>query len=75
MEWRHLDVRELEHPEPLERVLEALKELRPGVGILMIHRREPFPLYQILQQRKIPYRTEQLSESLYEIRIGEEAPC
>lgn len=46
---RQLDVRHLAPPEPLERILEALAGLGPGERLWVLHRREPFPLYDLLK--------------------------
>lgn len=43
-----LDTRELDHPIPLERAIEAFKQLTEGGVIHMIHRREPIPLFEII---------------------------
>lgn len=43
-----LDTRELDHPVPLERAIEAFKKLTEGEVIHMIHRREPIPLFEII---------------------------
>ncbi|HIE54278.1 MAG TPA: DUF2249 domain-containing protein [Chromatiaceae bacterium] len=43
-----LDVSELEPPEPLLRVLEALEELPRGYCLRMIHRLKPRLLYEHL---------------------------
>lgn len=47
---RDLDVRELEPPEPLERVLDALADLPAGDRLRVRLRREPFPLYDLLRR-------------------------
>jgi uncharacterized protein (DUF2249 family) len=52
-----VDARGLEPPEPLERVLAALRELRPGENVLMRHRREPLPLYAMLDAMGFVHRT------------------
>ena len=41
---RVLDVSDLEPPEPLERILDALDQLGTGDWLHVRHRREPFPL-------------------------------
>jgi len=65
---RELDVSRLEPPEPLERVLDALFVLDPGDRLCVIHRREPFPLYDIL--RRLGHRWEtQVEEGRYRILI------
>jgi uncharacterized protein (DUF2249 family) len=47
---RDLDVRALEPPEPLERVLDALADLPAGDRLRVRVRREPFPLYDLLRR-------------------------
>ena len=44
-----VDVSQLEAPEPMERILDALADLPPGDWLKVMHRREPFPLYNILK--------------------------
>lgn len=51
-----LDVSELPPPEPLERALDALAELPAGDRLVLRHRRQPFPLYDLL--RRMGYRWE-----------------
>ena len=46
-----IDARDLEPPEPLEKVLQTLALLRPGQSIRLLLPREPFPLYPILAAR------------------------
>lgn len=43
-----LDVHELQPPEPMEKALDAIEKLGDGEYIKMIHRMQPFPLYNIL---------------------------
>ena len=64
-----LDVRELEPPEPLEKVLEALCTLEAGQRIRMIHHREPHPLYPILQREGFGHKTHFTDEGMVEIII------
>lgn len=45
-----IDAREMQPPEPMERVLEALDELSPGDEIHLRLWREPFPLYRVLER-------------------------
>jgi hypothetical protein len=49
-----LDVSALEPPGPLERILDALTDLPQGQALCVRHRREPFPLYDLL--RRMGYR-------------------
>mgnify|MGYP006273365225 CR=1 FL=1 len=65
----HLDVRHLPPPEPMERVLELLPELRPGDLIRMYHRREPFPLYGLLADAGFRHRILTPEHCPFEIRI------
>lgn len=65
------DVSSLEHPEPLEIMTNALKKAQEGEILLMIHRREPFPLYEIIKAQNLHYHTHKIGERFY-IFIGQE---
>lgn len=43
-----LDVREFEHPEPLQKALEAFGALGEGDILHMIHRKNPLPLFELV---------------------------
>jgi uncharacterized protein (DUF2249 family) len=45
-----IDVSELEPPEPMEEILARLRQLKSGQLLRVQHRREPFPLYPMLDQ-------------------------
>jgi len=45
-----IDVSELEPPEPMERILARLQQLQSGQLLRVRHRREPFPLYPMLER-------------------------
>ena len=64
-----VDVRGLEPPEPLERVLEALTGLQAGRTLRMLIGREPHPLYGILEDSGFQYETQLNSLGYYEILI------
>ena len=64
-----IDCRELEHPEPMERVLEAVETLDGNKAILMVHRREPFPLYQILEERNCSHETKTAEDGTVQVLI------
>jgi uncharacterized protein (DUF2249 family) len=64
-----LNVRGLEPPEPLERVLDALSLLQPGQKLCMAIDREPFPLYRILEANGFAYQTECMPDFSYEVMI------
>lgn len=51
----HMDVSELEPPEPMERILARLQQLQAGQLLRVRHRREPFPLYPMLEQAGYKY--------------------
>jgi len=50
-----IDVSGLEPPEPLERILARLQQLQAGQLLRVRHRREPFPLYPLLEQAGYKY--------------------
>lgn len=64
-----LDVRGLEPPEPMERVLGALGTLRPEEQLLMIIDCQPWPLYRILQNSGYAYHETFKPEGIFEILI------
>lgn len=69
MPERQLDVRGLEPPEPMERVLDALDTLPDGTALCMLIEREPRPLYQILARNGYAHHTLALPDFLFEVRI------
>ena len=64
-----LDVCGLEAPEPLQRVLEALTLLKPGMRLRLLIDREPRPLYGILERNGYSYTTRLKPDYVYEITI------
>lgn len=69
-----VDARELEPPEPLEKVLDALAALRPGQHIRLLLHREPFPLYGILENLGHHHQSRPCPDGSHEILI-EAAPA
>jgi len=67
-----LDVCGLEPPEPLERILDALSQLRPGQQVRVLIPREPLPLYRILSQNGYKHQTNARDDYLYEVLIWQE---
>lgn len=64
-----IDARDLAPPEPLELVLSALDELKPGERLrLLIHTR-PLPLYGILDRNGYAHSTEYLPDGTVEVLI------
>lgn len=64
-----LDVRGMEPPEPLERVLETVDLFTPGDRLKVIINCRPLPLFRMLERNGYAYREEPGAESLYEITI------
>ena len=51
-----LDTRELEAPEPMTLVLDALSQLDENTSIKMVHRMEPIMLYTTLTNNNLNYK-------------------
>jgi uncharacterized protein (DUF2249 family) len=66
-----IDARNLEPPEPFERVMEALGTLEPGGQIMLILTREPFPLYRVLERNGYRYKTTGYPDGRFEIVISQ----
>ncbi|MCX6072830.1 MAG: DUF2249 domain-containing protein [Campylobacterales bacterium] len=64
-----LDVQEFDHPVPLEMTIDAFKKLTGSEVLLMIHRREPIPLFEIITKNGGFYRSMQVNENLWHIFI------
>ncbi len=64
-----LDVSQLEPCEPLERTLVALTTLPVGEYLKVLHRMEPYPLYQILSKQGFAWRTQPGDATPVEILI------
>jgi uncharacterized protein (DUF2249 family) len=64
-----LDVRGMEPPEPLERVLETVDAFAPGDRLKLVIDCRPLPLFKILERNGFAFREEPGAESLYEITI------
>jgi uncharacterized protein (DUF2249 family) len=69
---RHLtlDVRGMQPPEPLERVLETIGDFRSGDTLRLVIDCEPRPLFRILAQNGYAWRVEPGTDSRFEILIG-----
>jgi len=65
----HIDARDLEPPEPLEMVMQALALLRPGQSIRLLLPREPFPLYPLLAARGYGHEMQMEADGSYVILI------
>jgi len=69
-----LDVRGLEPPEPLVRILAACQSLAEGETLLVIHERRPELLYPRLEGLGLVHHTEALAEDSYRISITRPGP-
>ena len=67
--FQTLDVRGLEPPQPMERVLDALSALPRSERLRMLIDREPHPLYPILEQRGYAHEATRLADGHYEVQI------
>lgn len=64
-----LDVRDLEPPEPMTRILSLLPDLGPNDRLEVTHFREPKPLYPKLEEAGFVHEIEKLGEALYRFTI------
>lgn len=64
-----IDVSELPPPEPLERILDALADLRSGHYLLVKHRRDPVPLYRMLHDMGYAWLTRKVASGRFEVFI------
>jgi len=66
---RVLDVRGLEPPQPMLRVLEEIERLDPGVRLEVHHDRRPLLLYPRLDDRGFRHETDEPEPGLVRIQI------
>ena len=59
-----VDARGLQHPEPFERVVEALTELALGDQLKLIIHQEPRPLYRFLERNRSAYKNDDVADNL-----------
>ena len=64
-----LDVSELEAPEPLTHILDVINKLELHSYLRVIHRKEPFPLYNILHENGFEFSAIKMPNSEYCILI------
>jgi uncharacterized protein (DUF2249 family) len=70
-----LDVRGLEPPLPMVRVLEAVESLGPGQRLEVLHDRRPLFLYPQLEARGLRHVTDEPEPGLVRIAISREGPA
>jgi uncharacterized protein (DUF2249 family) len=64
-----LDVRDLEPPQPMVRVLEAAERLGPGDELEVRHDRRPVFLYPQLDERGFAHETDEPEPGVVRIRV------
>lgn len=64
-----LDIRDMEPPEPLERVLATIADFHPGDTLKILSDFEPRPLYPILERDGFRHRAEAGAEAACEITV------
>ncbi|MFV0665537.1 DUF2249 domain-containing protein [Denitromonas sp.] len=64
-----VDARRLLPPEPMERTLEALDELKPGQEVLLMIPRQPAPLFDMLRNNGYAYTVESQPDGVFHIHI------
>jgi uncharacterized protein (DUF2249 family) len=76
LEQIKLDVSDLLPPEPMTQILLALSKLTPAQYLTVLHRRQPFPLYEKLLSTGWQYHCIDCSnsdESFFKIHITQDA--
>lgn len=68
---RVIDARGMVHPEPFERVVEALTTLGRDERVKLVLNREPLPLYRFLEGNGYEYRVSPQAGGVCEILIWE----
>jgi TusA-related sulfurtransferase len=68
-----LDVRGMEPPEPLERVLETIDDFAEGDRLKLVIDCRPVPLFRILERNGYAYKEAPGAGSNYEITIWRKA--
>ncbi len=66
---RVLNVSELDPPGPMEKILEAIEILTPGHYLRILHNREPFPLYTLLDEYGYRHCIREGKQTLFEIFV------
>ncbi|MCW8885514.1 MAG: DUF2249 domain-containing protein [Motiliproteus sp.] len=64
-----LDVSELEPPEPMEEIFEQLRDLQSGAALKVFHRREPLPIYPMLDKMGYSHCSQRLQRNKFVIYI------
>jgi len=65
-----LDARELEHPVPLEKSIDVLKELDEQSYFYMLHRKEPIPLLALASEHNLNFVSKLESDENWHILVS-----
>ena len=65
-----LDARDLEHPQPLEEGIKALRELDDNSYFYMIHRKNPIPLINMAKEQNFSIVNYQERDDMWHILIS-----
>ena len=68
-----VDCRELEPPEPMVVVLEAVEKLQKTEVLKMLHRQVPGPLFPLLEERGMLTHLDKFEDGSIELWIWQEA--
>lgn len=68
-----IDVRELEPPEPMVKILETLSQVDENTLLLVHHHREPMMLYPKLEERGYHAVTNKIEENYYKVVITQKS--
>lgn len=64
-----IDVSSLEPPEPMTEILSALSQLNACQYLKIIHRRQPYPLYEKLVENGYHFVVDEISSERFHIYI------
>jgi uncharacterized protein (DUF2249 family) len=64
-----IDVSMLEPCEPMERILAGIEQLTEGDYLKVVHRREPHPIYPMLEKAGFAWRIESGGPSEFQLFI------
>jgi len=65
-----LDARDLEHPIPLEKAIDTLKELDESSYFYMLHRKEPIPLLALASEHNLNFISNLENDGFWHILIS-----
>jgi len=65
-----LDARDMEHPEPLEKSIDILKNLDENSYLYMLHRREPIPLLALASEHSLNFISKFIEDNYWHILIS-----